>query len=75
MLSSHCQASKAEVTHAASLLPRGEDGQERSYRTPYQVGERQNAIVLRQEVGTKHATAEGQEDPGEGLVIFSFDLA
>lgn len=30
-----------------------------NYRTPYQVGECQNAIVLSQEVGTKHTTAEG----------------
>lgn len=41
------------------LLSHGEDRQAVYYGTAYQVWERQNAIVLSQEVGTEHATAEG----------------
>lgn len=62
------------ITHTVSLCHRGEDRQALRYRTAYQVRECQNTVVLSQEVGTKHATTEGQQDSREGLVIFGLDL-
>lgn len=65
---------RAHACHSPCARGVGDDQRALNHRSPYQVGERQNAIVLSQEVGTEHATTEGQEAPGEGLVVFSLYL-